>query len=53
MVDDQLLSYACCIQIAEEVQSGSGGVAVTELPGGRYAVVSIEKVPEIISDSIG
>ncbi len=53
MVDDQLASYACCVQIAEEVQSGSGGVAIKDLPGGRYAVVSMEKDPDIIGESIG
>ena len=53
MVDDRLSSYACCIQIAEEVQSGSGGVGIKELPGGRYAVVNMEKVPAIIGESIG
>ena len=52
MVDDRLASYACCIQISEEVQSGSGGVGITELPGGRYAVVSMEKDPGIIGESI-
>lgn len=51
--DGQLLSYGCCVQIPEDVQSGSDGVDIRELTGGRYAVVSIEKDPRIIGDSIG
>jgi len=53
LVDGQLSSYECCVQIPEQVQSGSGGVDIKELLGGRYAVVSIEKDPRIIGDSIG
>jgi len=53
MVDGQLSSYDCCVQVPEQVQSGSDGIAIKELPGGRCAVVSIEKDPSIIGDSIG
>ncbi len=53
MMDDQLSSYACCVQIPGEVHHGSDGIAIKDLPGGRYAVVSMEKDPEIISESIG
>jgi AraC family transcriptional regulator len=51
--DGQLLSYGCCVQIPEEVQSGSDGVDIKDLPGGRYAVVKIDKDPQAIGDSIG
>jgi DNA gyrase inhibitor GyrI len=51
--DGQLVSYGCCVQIPEDVQSGSEGVGIKELPGGRYAVVKIAKDPQIIGDSIG
>lgn len=50
--DGQLLSYECCVQAPEQVKSGSEGVGVKELPGGRYAVVSIKKDAAIIGDSI-
>ena len=53
VVDGQLSSYECCIQVPEDVQSGSDGVNIKELPGGRYAVVSAEKDTRIIGDSIG
>jgi DNA gyrase inhibitor GyrI len=46
-------SYDCCVQVPEDVRSGSEGVGIKELPGGRYAVVSIEKDPAIIGASIG
>jgi DNA gyrase inhibitor GyrI len=49
----QLLSYACCVQIPEDVQSGSDGVEIADLPGGRYAVLSIAKDPQTIGASIG
>jgi DNA gyrase inhibitor GyrI len=53
LVGGRLSSYECCIEVPEDVQGGSSGVGVKELPGGRYAVVSIEKDPAIIGDAIG
>ncbi|NIV01264.1 MAG: GyrI-like domain-containing protein [Phycisphaerae bacterium] len=53
VVDGQLLSYECCIQVPEQVQNGSDGVDIKVLPGGQYAVVSLEKAPQIIGPSIG
>jgi DNA gyrase inhibitor GyrI len=53
LVGGWLSSYECCIEVPEDVQGGSSGVGVKELPGGRYAVVSIEKAPAIIGDAIG
>ena len=53
MVDGRLSSYECCVQVPDEVRSGSGGVGIKELVGGRYAVVNIEKDPRIIGESIG
>lgn len=46
-------SYECCVQVPEEVQRGSAGVGIQELPGGRYAVVSIARDPAIIGRTIG
>jgi len=45
MVNGQLASYDCCIQIPADEQMGPGEVEIKELPGGQYAVVSIEKSP--------
>jgi len=53
MADGRLSSYECCVQVPDQVQSGSGAVAVQDLPGGRYAIVSMEKDPRIIGESIG
>ena len=53
MTGGQLSSYECCVQVPEQVQGGSGDVEIQELVGGRYAVVTIEKDPRIIGDSIG
>jgi DNA gyrase inhibitor GyrI len=53
MVDGQFASYDCCVQVPEQVQSGSDGVDIQELPGGQYAVVGIRKDPAIIGNSIG
>ena len=52
MVNGQLASYDCCIQIPADEQMGSGEVEIKGLPGGQYAVVSIEKSPRIIGESI-
>jgi DNA gyrase inhibitor GyrI len=52
VVNSRLAVYECCVQIPEEVQSGSDDVGIRELLGGRYAVVSIKKEPAIIGDSI-
>ncbi|MEW6718146.1 MAG: GyrI-like domain-containing protein [Chloroflexota bacterium] len=53
MVDGKLSSYGCCIEVPTQVQSGLNDIDIKELPGGRYAVVSIPKDPDIIGKSIG
>ena len=53
MVEGRLSSYECCVEIPEQVQSSSDGVGIKQLPGGRYAVLSIIKDPSIIGPSIG
>ncbi len=52
LVNGQLSSYDCCIRVPELVQGGSEGIAIKDIPGGRYAVVTIQKDPSIIGDSI-
>lgn len=52
VVNGQLLSYECCEQVPQEVKTGTDDIGIKELVGGRYAVVSIEKHPAIIGDSI-
>ena len=53
MVDGQPASYDCCVQVPEGVQSGSEGVDVKDLAGGRYAVLSMRKDPAVIGSTIG
>jgi DNA gyrase inhibitor GyrI len=53
MVNGQLVSYDCCVQAPEEMQSGSKGVNIKDLVGGQYAVLRIRKDPTIIGNSIG
>jgi len=53
VADGRLASYDCCVQVPELLQSGSEGVEVKDLVGGRYAVLSMPKDPAAIGSSIG
>ena len=50
--DGRLSRYECCVEVPATVQSGLDDIGIKDLPGGRYAVVSIRKDPAIIGDSI-
>jgi DNA gyrase inhibitor GyrI len=49
----QMARYDCCVQVPESVQVGTDEIAVQNLPGGRYAVLSMAKDPMVIGPSIG
>ncbi len=53
VVNGQLQAYQCCIPVEEDlpVEEGSD-VAIQRLPGGRYAVLRIDKQPELIGEAI-
>ena len=51
--DGQLLKYECCIEVPENIQAGPQDILVKDLPGGCYAVLSMQKDPAIIGESIG
>ena len=51
--DGQLSRYECCVEVPAQAINGLDDIGIKELPGGRYAVVSIEKDPAIIGRSIG
>jgi len=53
VADGRLASYDCCVQVPELLQSGSEGMEVKDLVGGRYAVLSMPKAPAVIGSSIG
>ena len=44
--------YECCVEVPEEVESGSGAIGIQELVGGRYAVLSTDKDPSICGPAI-
>lgn len=48
----KLQAYECCIQVPDTL-SGDGNIATKTLPGGKYAIVHIEKQSEIIGQTIG
>jgi DNA gyrase inhibitor GyrI len=50
--DGKPSSYDCCIQVSEVVRDGSGDVNVRELPGGRYAILTLAKDTKIAGSSI-
>jgi len=45
--------YTCCIQTPDGMAGDSVGVEIRDLPGGRYAVLSMVKDPAVIGPSIG
>ena len=49
----QMARYDCCVQVPESVQVATDEIAVQNLPGGSYAVLSMDKDPAIIGASIG
>jgi DNA gyrase inhibitor GyrI len=51
--DGRLLRYECCVEVPAQVQSGLDDIGIQELPGGQYAVVTIQKDPAIVGPSIG
>jgi DNA gyrase inhibitor GyrI len=51
-IDERLLRYDCCVEIPDEVQICPEGMRIRRLHGGRYAVLTITKEPEVITDSI-
>jgi DNA gyrase inhibitor GyrI len=53
MEEGRLATYDCCVQVPADVQAGTSDIAITDLPGGRYAVLSIVKDPAVIGPTIG
>ena len=53
VLDGKLQSYDCCIPISENLSSDEdSALGVKVLPGGKYAIVKIEKQSEMIGDTI-
>lgn len=51
-VEERLLRYDCCIEVPDEVESPPEGIAIKKLPGGKYAVVTIEKDAQVIPETV-
>ena len=49
----QLSHYDCCVQVPEGAPAGGGEITFQDLPGGRYAVLTINKDPAVIGPTIG
>jgi DNA gyrase inhibitor GyrI len=53
VIDGQLKSYDCCIELPEPVQVNPETIQTKSLVGGQYAVLTLEKDSASISDFIG
>lgn len=53
VIDGQLKSYDCCVELPEPVQVNTETIQTKNLAGGQYAVLTLEKDSTSISDSIG
>jgi DNA gyrase inhibitor GyrI len=51
--DEQLTGYDCCVELPEDVTIDDDSFHMNHVPGGRYAVLSIEKDSLAIGESIG
>jgi len=52
-VDERLLRYDCCLEVPEGIETPPKNMRSKWLYGGRYAVVTLPKEPEAITESIG
>ncbi len=53
VIEGKLQSYECCIPISEKLPSDeNGALKVKVLPGGQYAILTIEKNSELIGETI-
>jgi DNA gyrase inhibitor GyrI len=53
VINGQLTSYDCCVELPEPVQVSTETIQTKQLPGGQYAVLTLEKDSASIGDSIG
>jgi DNA gyrase inhibitor GyrI len=53
VAEGRLLRYVCAIQIPSGVAERSADVGIRNLAGGRYAVLEVDKNPEVIGPCIG
>lgn len=51
--DGQLTSYECCIELPEQINMNVETIQTKQLPGGQYAVLTLEKDSATIGETIG
>lgn len=51
-VDERLLRYDCCLEVPENVAEPPKNMRLKRLYGGRYAVMTVSKDPQAITESI-
>jgi DNA gyrase inhibitor GyrI len=49
----QLVGYECALELPEIISQDTEGIQTKELPGGRYAILSLEKDSNTIGATIG
>ena len=53
VIDGTLQSYECCIPVSDNLNAHKDGeLEVKTLPGGNYVIVKIEKLSEVIGETI-
>ena len=52
VAEGQLAGYECCMEAPEVIRDESGKIGIKGLPGGCYAVVKIDKDPQIIGPTL-
>ena len=53
VINSQLTSYDCCVELPEPVQVSTETIQTRQLVGGQFAVLTLEKDSASIGDSIG
>lgn len=49
----QLVSYECALELPESISQDTEDIQTKQLPGGRYAILSLEKDSNTIGETIG
>jgi DNA gyrase inhibitor GyrI len=53
VIDGQLKSYDCCVELPEPVQVSTETILTKQLIGGKYASLTLEKDSAMIGETIG
>lgn len=52
VVNEQLVGFECCIQVSETALEGTDIIKIKDLVGGKFAVVSCGKRPEVVGKAM-